>query len=593
MAAMTKDPQPYRVRYWGVRHAASAGHYLAAQAAFQVLESGGNAIDAGVAGGIALGVVESLMVGFAGVAPILIYLADKNEVVSVSGVGPHPRLATCDYFRKHHNGLMDGIMQTVVPGAPDAWFTCLERFGTMSFAEVVAASIRYARDGFVMYPLMAENIQNRVALFSQDAPTAAIYLPGGRPPAVGEIFYQKDLAKTLQFLADEETAGAKKGGRAAGLAAARRAFYQGDIATAIERHQKEKGGLLRVEDMAGFRAEVEPPCHVRFGATDVYSVGPWGQGPGMLEALNILSGFDLKALGHNSVPYIHAVIEAIKLAMADREVYFGDPKFVDVPIDALLSAAHADARRKMIRPDQAWAEMPPAGKVPGGKWPSPTSATAGSVARAPAGGVDVFANDTSYVCVIDRHGNTFSGTPSDGNGGAPIVPGMGISPSTRGKGSRTDPKHTAHVAPGRRPRMTNGPVLALGGKRWILPLGTPGSDNQLQANLQVLLNVFVFGMDPQDAVEAPRFNTHSFPQTLIANPPHDYQPGSLWLESRIARESGEALARMGHKVGWWPAWGPDAGHMDVATVCTILADREKGVLKAAHDPRRVSGAVAV
>ena len=599
MVEKRPERQPYRALYWGTRHGVAAGHYLAAQAAFQILEAGGNAVDAGVGGGIALGVVESLMTGLAGVAPILIYLADRDEVVTVSGVGTWPKAATCEFFHKYHGGRIEGILSTAVPAAADAWITSLERFGTMSFGDVAAPAIRYARDGFVMYSMMAEDISGLTEQFSKDPATAAIYLSGGRPPGVGEVFVQKDLGSTLQYLADEEAA-ARKRGRATGLGAVRHAFYRGDIAAAIAKHQKENGGLITAEDLAGFRVGVEPPCRTRFAGTDVYSVGPWGQGPAMLETLNILSGFDLRDMGHNTVDYIHVVIEAIKLAMADCHAYFGDPRFVAVPIETLLSAAYAQMRRKMLRRDLAWPEMPPPGELTGAQWPSAIDMAAGvrgSIKRPTTVRDEIerpmASEHTSYICVVDMHGNAFSATPSDGIRAAPVVPGTGISPSFRGVGGRTDPNHPYSVAPGKRPRMTNGPALAMRGKRWLMPFGTPGSDNQLQAMLQVFLNVFLFGMDPQEAVEAPRFNTHSFPQTLVPTPPHDYQPGSLSLEERIDKEIAEALTRIGHKVDWWPAWGPKIGHPDMATVCAVLADRKNGVLMAAHDPRRVSGAVAV
>ena len=589
--------QPYRARVSGTRHAVASGHYLAAQAGFQVLEAGGNAIDAGVAGGIALGVVESLMVGFAGVAPILIYLAERDQVVTISGVGVWPEAASCAYFREHHGGLIEGIYSTVVPGAPDAWITALEEFGTMSLGEVAQAAIRLARDGFPMYRLMAELIRGNEDFFRSQPASAAIYLPDGKMPEVGEVFVQADLSSTLQHLADEEAAHRRKG-RKAGLAAARDAFYKGDVAARIVAHHKENGGLLGAEDMAGFRVGVEPPCHTRFGGDiDVYGVGPWSQGPAMLEALNILDGIDLEGFGHNSRDYVHAVIEAIKLAMADREAYFGDPRFVDVPVEALLSAEHARCRRAMIRAEEAWSEMPPPGEVAGTGWPSAGRAAVGRRGPAAATGSastvpGALQADTSIVCVVDGEGNAFVATPSDGNGGGAIVPGTGFVPSTRGKGGRTDPSHPAAVAPRHRPRMTNGPALAIDGRGAKMPFGTPGSDNQSQAMLQVFLNVFLFGMHPQAAVEAPRFATHGFPQTLVPNPPHDYQPGSLFLEGRIEGATGDALAAMGHEVTWWPDWGPAAGHTDIATVCAILADRESGVIEAGADPRRPAGAFA-
>ena len=382
MNSQIQPSQPLRPNIMGTRHVIVAGHYLAAQAGFQVLEAGGNAVDAGVAAGIALGVVESEMVSFAGVAPILVYLADTREVVTISGLGGWPRAASSDYFQKHHGGAIPaGIVCTVVPGAPDAWITALERYGTMRFADVAANAIRFAREGFAMYPLMADWIRSKADALGQWPSSAAVFLPGGRPPEVGELFVQEDLGKTLQFLADEEAAHASDG-REAGLRAVRDAFYRGDIAAAIVRFHDDNGGLLTADDLADFRVGVEPPVRTRFGDIEVYGCGPWCQGPMLLQELNIVDGMDLAGLGHNRAPYIHAVTEAIKLAAADRDAYYGDPRFVDVPMDALLAKDYAARRRELIRPDEAWAAMPPPGLAGDAKAPARRSSVA---AGGPAG----------------------------------------------------------------------------------------------------------------------------------------------------------------------------------------------------------------
>ena len=574
---MTSVAQPYRAKITGTRHAAAGGHYLAVLSAFEVLNAGGNAIDAGVAGGLALGIVESLMVGIAGVAPIIIYLADRDEVVTISGVGTFPRAANCELYQREHDGGMPPMLQTVVPAAPDAWITALERFGTMSFGEVAAHAIRFARDGFAMYALMSELIKAQQDTFRRFPSSSAIYLPHGRPPEPGELFRQRDLARVLQYMADEEAAKSRHG-RIAGLNAARAAFYRGDIAREMTRYHRENGGLLSADDLANFAVAVEPPAKTSFGDATVHSVGAWGQGPTMLEALNILEGYDLAALGHNSTGYIHRVTEAMKLASADREAYFGDPLFVDVPLDALLSKAHAAQRRALIRADKAWPEMPPAGKITDRR--APTDAH-----QAAAGGESHC--DTSFVCAVDRHGNAFAATPSEGNYNACVIPGLGFVANRRGKGARTNPGHPAALGPGRRPRMTNGPAIAMRGSE-CFPFGTPGSDNQMQAMLQVFLNAFAFGMAPQEAVEAPRFVTHSFPGTFW---PHNYEPGSLFLERRISNDTGAALSALGHKVEWWSEWGPPANHGDIATVSCILLDRATGIMTAGADPRRPGYAV--
>ena len=562
---------PSRPAITGTRHMISAGHHAAAHAGFAILEAGGNAVDAGVAAGIALGVLQTDRVNFAGVAPIMIYLADRREVVNIDGLGTWPRAVTPDYFVKHHGGKMPpDILRTVMPAAPDAWITALEKFGTMSFGEVAAAATRFARDGFAMHWFMADYIREHEDDYRRWPSSAAVFLPKGKPPGVGELFVQADLGRTLQYMADEEAAHRMQG-RAAGLKAARDAFYRGDIAAAIVKYHKENGGLVTAQDLADFRVRFEQPVRTRFADVDLYACGPWCQGPVLSQALNILSGIDLRAVGHNSPEYIHALAEALKLAFSDRHRYYGDPEFVKVPIDALLSADYAAERRKLIRTDQAWPEMPPAGEVSGfsaGKQQLPAAAQGEPAPLA----------DTSYVCVIDRHGNAFSATPSDGSSATPVIPGTGLCPSSRGSQSWCDPRHPASVAPGKRPRLTPSPALAMRDGKVFMPFGTPGNDIQPQAMLQVFLNVVVFGMDVQAAIEAPRFATYSFPGS---SEPHDYHPGRLNLENRIPEAAGKALAGLGHKVAWWPELEWRAG-----AVCAILVDPRTGILQGGADPRR-------
>ena len=541
------------------RHAIVAGHYLAAQAGFAILEAGGNAIDAGVAAGLALGVVHSDLVNVAGVAPIVLYSAARGRVETISGLGPWPRAMTADLFQREHGGrIPEGLLRTVVPAAPDAWITALARHGTMTFGEVAQGAIELARDGFVMYPLMASVIARKAESYRRWPSSAAIYLPGGRPPATGEVFVQADLARTLQYMADEERASG--GPRAAGLAAARAAFYTGDVAAAITAFHRENGGLLDAGDLAAFRSEVGEPLRSTIAGTDVYACGPWCQGPALLQALRLL---DVKALarhGHNSAEALHAMVEALKLAFADRERWYGDPRFVDVPVRALLSDDYTRRRRALIRPGEAWPGLPPAGAPAGG---------------APAGAP---AHDTSYVCVIDEAGNAFSATPSDVSFDTPVIPGTGLCPSSRGSQSWADPAHPSSVAPGKRPRLTPNPALAIRDGAFLMPFGTPGGDVQIQAMVQAFLNVTVFGMNPQAAVEAPRCATHSFPNSFE---PHDYHPGRLLLEARIPASVGEALAGWGHGVEWWPEWAWPAGAM-----CLLVKDLARGTIAAGADPRR-------
>ena len=573
----------HRPTIMGTRHMVAACHYLAAEAGFRILESGGNAIDAGVAAGIALGVVQPEYVNFGGVAPIIIYSAKEDRLVTIAGLGPWPKAVTRDYFQKHHGGkIPSGILRTVVPAAPDAWITALKRYGTMSFGEVAASAISFARDGFPIHPLMAEIIATHEAEYRAFPSNVALYLPKGRPPHVGEVFVQKELAATIQFMADEEAA-AKKLGREVGLDAARDAFYRGDIARRIVAFHDENGGLLCADDLADYSSPVETPVQTSFGDITLYACGPWCQGPSLLQSINLLDGAELAALGHNSPGYLHRVTEAVKLAFADREAYFGDPRLVDVPIEALLSREYAKTRREQISPDRAWPEMPP----PGDPFMGAKSREAGRIGgrRVAEGAWRAPELDTSYACAIDRDGNVFSATPSDGSYNAPVVPGLGIIPSSRGSQNWGDPDHPSGVAPGKRPRLTPNPAIAIQPGKMKMPFGTPGGDVQTQAMMQVFLNIHLFGMDPQEAVEAPRVASYSFPSSFE---PHDYHPGRLNAESRIEAATGEALARLGHKVAWWPDWTWLAG-----AVCTIVADQETGVMKGGADPRRPSYALGL
>jgi gamma-glutamyltranspeptidase/glutathione hydrolase len=561
----------------GTRHMVAAGHYGAAHAAFAILEAGGNAVDAAVAGGIALGVLQPDIVNVAGVAPIMVRMAD-SVVHTIAGLGCWPAATDPGLFVREHGGhVPESILRTVVPAAPDAWITALERFGTMTFGEVAAAAIRFADEGFPMYPLLADMIATSKDKYARWPSSAAIYLPGGRPPKVGEIFVQRDLARTLRYMADQEAAAGRD--RVAGLKAARDAFYCGDIARAIVEFHRQEGGWLSAKDLADYRSPIERAPSVRFAGNDIYTCGVWCQGPVLGQALNILDPAALKAAGHNSPDYLHTLVEALKLAFADREAFYGDPRFVEVPLEGLLDPAYGAARRALIDPKRASPEMPPHGTPSGAVRRDVRAGAALRREGVPASPP----RDTSYICVVDRWGNTVSATPSDGSSNSPVVPGTGLCPSSRGSQSWAVEGHPSEVAPGKRPRLTPSPAMAVAPGRYVLPFGTPGGDVQAQAMLQVLLNIQLFDMDPQDAVEHPRVATYSFPDSFE---PHDYFPGRLCLESRIDRKTGDELAERGHRVAWWPERIWRAG-----AVCAIHADLETGVKTAGADPRRASYAV--
>jgi gamma-glutamyltranspeptidase / glutathione hydrolase len=556
----------------GSRHMVAAGHYAAAHAGFLVLEAGGNAVDAGIAAGMALGVLHSDIVNVAGVAPIMIRMADTREVVTIDGLGVWPAAASAGFFRREHGGrIPEGLLRTVTPAAPAAWIAALERYGTMSFGDVVQFSIRFASEGFPVHPTMAEFVASHVGDYARFPQNGALYLPDGRPVAIGETFVQAELAATLQHMGDEEKAAALKG-RSAGLAAARAAFYEGDIARRIADYHSENGGWFTRADLASYRVTFEPPVRTTSAGVEVFTCGPWCQGPVLGQILAILDGIDLKRMGHNSPRYVHLLTEAMKLAFADREACYGDPRFVDVPLRRLLSKEFAAERRRRIDPDRATPRMPEPG-IPSDAGAPPLRTPQCEPALSP---------DTSYVAVVDRHGNAFSATPSDTSYDTPIIPGTGLCPSSRGSQSFTALGHPSEIMPGKRPRLTPNPAIAILADGSVVPFGTPGGDVQTQAMLQVLLNLSVFGMDLASAVEAPRFATYSFPSSFE---PHEELPGRLMLEARIADETVEALNGLGHDARAWPEWTNQAG-----AVCAVARD-PAGLLRGASDPRRSTYAV--
>lgn len=561
----------HRPTVYGMRHVISAGHYLAASAGFAILEAGGNAIDAGVAAGIALGVLQPDLVNFAGVAPILIRLAD-GTLESIAGLGWWPKTIPADLFMREHAGkIPDGVLRTVVPAAPDAWITALRRHGTMRFADVAASAIRFAAEGFSVYPLLQRSIGSHAAEYRRWESNTAVFLPNGQVPKVGETFVQTDLARTIAFMADQDRAAGPD--RLAGLKAAHHAFYRGDIARAIVSFQQQEGGYLSMQDLADYSSAIEPVLCRKWRGHELVTCGAWCQGPALQQALALVEHVGIDGLAHNSADYLHRIVECLNLALADRERYFGDPRFVDVPVAHLLDPATIARRAAGMRHDRAFGQMPAPLDLP-------HASLLGSAADLPK--VEA---DTSYCCVVDRWGNAFSATPSDGSGNVPVVPGLGIAPSGRGSQSRPDPRHPAGMAPGKRPRLTPNPALMVTDKGAVMPLGTPGGDVQIQAMLQVLLNVMHFGMDLQSAIEAPRVASYSFPSSFA---PFEYFPGRLAIEGRIDKATRDELAARGHTIQDWPEWTWLAGSVEA-----ILTNPETGLIGGGADPRRPAYAIAI
>jgi len=562
----------------------SSGHHLATQAGIRILERGGNAIDAGVAAGICLGVLQSDMVNFAGVAPIMIYMANTGEMKTISGLGTWPKAASVDYFIQNFDGkLPEDIQRSVVPAAPDAWIQALKLYGTMSYEEVTKDAIYWAENGFPTHDFLSCIIKEEADNYRRWTSSAEIYLPDGRHPEPGEIFVQSDLAETIKKMVRAEQK-RKFSGRDEALQAARDEFYKGEIAEAILDYHQKNGGLLQREDLENFQSQIETPLQTTYrGEYEIYSCRPWCQGPALLQALNIVEGFDLKSLGHNSPEYIHIVSEALKLVYADRERYYGDPDFVDVPIEGLLSKKFADARRTLIDADKAWTDIPPAGDPrecraiqSGDSNQQPSDAASGPGKHE--------ALDTSYVCVVDKYGNAFSATPSDVSNTTPVIPPTGLVVSGRGSQSWIDHNHPSSIQGGKRPRLTPNPAIVFRNGKLFMPFGTPGGDVQCQSMLQVFLNIAEFDMDPQEAIEAPRFVAYHFANSFY---PHTLFKGILKVENRVDDAACDKLGEKGHNVQKWPVdWAWKAGG-----VCAIVVDSANGILLGGADPRRESQAL--
>ncbi len=578
---------PLRPVVRGTRGAVAGGTSMGTDAGMRMFHAGGNAVDAGVAALFAGAVVEYSHFGFGGEAPILIRTKD-GHVYSIPGVGTAPKLATLDYFlhrklspEEKMNPDADeregpipsfGILPALVPGMVDAGLVALERFGTKSFGEVIQPAIELA-DGAPIDETRSSAIAHSVRYFQKWPTSQHVFMPNGRVPRPGEIFRQPDLARTLRAMAAaEKTALARhKGDRVAGIEAVRDYFYRGEIARKIDAFMRANDGLLRYEDMASFRIEPEEPVHTTYRGYEVYKSGFWSQGPAFLEALNMLEKFDLVGMRYNSADYLHTMVEALKLAYADRDAYYGDPKFSPAPME-LLTKEYAAQRDKLIDPHLASAEFRP-GEISLRK-PMHPSAYAGRIN--PLSDV-LAAHDTTCLNAIDRDGVIFSSTPS----GAWLLPvsviagDTGIPLTQRGQSFLLIPGHPNVIEPGKRPRVTLSPTLVTRQGQPYMALSTPGGDNQEQSLLQIFLDVVEFGMNPQLAVEAPRFQTRHLVSSFDA---HAMHPNSLLLDERIPTAVFRELAARGHRVERRPAWQNGAA----PTAIRILP--ETGVIEAGADP---------
>ena len=547
--------RPVRQAVRGTHGAVAAGSEYATEAGMREYYKGGNAVDVGVATMFAASVTELSHFGLGGEAPILIR-TKAGKVFAIAGVGTMPKLATAEMFRSRRlkpfeilemdpGGLkgiipVAGLMPALVPGMMDAGLLALREFGTKSFNEIIAPAIELA-DGYAIDQMRAQSIAGSRPFFDAWPTSKAHFMPEGHTPNVGEIFRQPDTASTLRAMAEAEKKALASGAkREAAIDAVRDYFYRGEIAKKIDAFSKANQGLLRYEDMAAFKLSVEEPVSTTYRGYVVYKPGFWSQGPAMIEALNILEGYDVRSTALNSAEYIHRADEALKLAYADRDTYYGDPKFSKIPADVLLSKSYAEERRKLITGKASQDFLP--GKINGkvGKHPTETEIASLRIDDA------LMAKDTTCVDAIDRDGMVFSATPSGAWLPSVIAGDTGIPLTSRGQQFVLVEGNPNELGGGKRPRVTLSPTIVThaDGKAY-LAMSTPGGDNQDQALIQMFLNVVEFGLNAQQAVEAPRFQTRHLVSSFDN---HAWNRGDLLLDERIPQAVLNDLTARGHHV---------------------------------------------
>ncbi|MGC1646868.1 MAG: gamma-glutamyltransferase [Candidatus Sulfotelmatobacter sp.] len=557
------------------RHAAVASMKAeATEAARQILALGGNAFDAAVGGQAALAVTDFSLNGMGSDAVILVYDAHGKKVYSVNAEPRAPKLATIEWYENNNAGKIpesDGLLAGGLPGVVDAWYTLLDRWGTMSFAQVLQPAIDLAENGFPLSEYSASYIAESKKILKYPT-TVKIYLPDGHPPKAGEILKNPDLARTLKRLVEAEKANQSKG-RHEALKAARDRFYKGDIAKELASFSEANGGLFRYEDFAEYTAEVETPVSINYRGYQIYKNPSASQGPTELMTLNILEGYDLKALGHNSPDFLHTNVEAVKLAMADREKYLGDMDFIKIPYDGLLSKDYARERRKLIDPAKASLELRPGSPEKFAANSSPLDRPVHEVLDGDAS----HDGDTSYIAVVDKDRNMVSFEPSlHSSFGTGVVMGnTGIIFNCRGDYYSLKRGEANALEPGKRPRSTLQSTLVMREGQPYAIMGSPGGDDQVMRTMQTLINMIDFGMNIQQAIEAARWSSRAFPASPF---PHTTYPGDMAVESRIPEATRQALIARGHKLRVDPPWslGSNAG---------IVLDASTGVLSAGADPR--------
>lgn len=574
-----------RPRVMGTHGVISTGHYLATMAGIDALKAGGNAFDAGVTAAMILKVTKMGYAGWTGVAPLILYSADEDRVVTRVGAGTSPAAATLDHFLQHGK---TPINTALLPADVDVWLAALERYGTISFADAASPALEVAENGYHLYKMqkwLLEDQTDGVLRFPYNQ--EFWFQHGIGEQRLGSLMVNRDLGKLIRYMGEAEAeALASGGGRSEGIRAAREAFYAGAPAEAVDEFFREHGGLVTYDDLANYEGKWMEPLHTSFMGYDVYAGDGWSQGPRMILILNMLEGLDLRSLGFNTAEYIHLLSQIIDLAMSDSHRYVADPDAVNTPA-SLYSVEYAKARVALIDEDRAFQDMPPWGD-PVTMLPvaedSPRSFTAGTVTqdasdnRRSDDGSELGSFDTSSLTVMDGDGNLFSMTESDGHLSTPMIPGWGFGLGARMEQFNLDPTLANVMAPNKRPRNTNSPLVIMKDGRPFMGLSTPGGDQQMQALLQVFLNVVVWGMSPEQAVDQPRFGSYNFPGTGTEV---NLTPAQLKLEGRIPSMTVQALVRLGHDVQPWGFWDWRA-----CAPTVTYRDPDTGIMVAAGDVRR-------
>ncbi|MEP7366442.1 MAG: gamma-glutamyltransferase family protein [Acidobacteriota bacterium] len=562
----------------GTREMVGAANNFEVEAGFRMLTLGGNAIDAGVAATLAAAITEQARFGLGGEMPLIIKMKGQPARI-ISGVGIAPKLATPEFYNSRPAQPWEdpqrmspipavGILAAITPGVFDGIMLALETNGTMTFEQVVAPALEYA-ESFPIGDEYAGFIHAHQRMLMLWPTSREYFLVNDQPPPAGTLFHQPAIARTLRELITVEKK--TRGNRAKKIAAVRDYFYTGPLAHRIADFSEQNGGLIRYDDMVASRASFDEPVTGDYRGYTIVKPGFWTQGPVMIQALKLLEQYELRAMGHNSTQYLHTVVEAVKLAFADRDRYYGDPKFSKIPAETLLSTDYAATRKRMIDPSHASMDHRPGLIV--GVTPLPSAAGLATPHSNPADAQ--YASDTTCVNVVDKWGNVFSATPSGAWLPSVIAGDTGIPLSTRLQSFVLTEGHANRIAPGKRPRVTLSPTLVLKDGQPFLIMSTPGGDNQDQAMLQVLLNVIDFNMGAQQAVEAPRFQTEHF-YTSFAG--HEFVPGRVNLERRLLPQAIEGLRALGHQIELKGDWSNGS-----APAVIIMRD---GVLDGGADPRR-------